>query len=493
MAQLNIDLNRRIGAIDPKIFGSFVEHLGRCVYGGIFDPQSELADSRGFRRDVLAAVQALRIPLIRYPGGNFVSGYHWLDGVGPVEERPKRLELAWHSLETNQFGTNEFIEFCRAVGSEPYICANLGSGTMDEAAAWVEYCNGKEDTPYANLRRKHGYEKPHNVRYWGLGNELYGSWQIGHKEATEYAKVALEFAKVMKWTDPTIRLIGCGAMHVDWDWELLKRCGQHLDYIAAHFYFAPRPGQDSHYSLCSQVDYVEEYIHVLWQLIQAARRTFGWRHSIRIAVDEWNVWYRAKAKASDGSFPVAPPLLEEVYDLTDALTVGAFLNMMQRNCHAIGIGCLAQLVNVIAPIITRSDGLFRQTIYYPLLASALMRGEIALQTHLECDTFPSPHTLRGCTPFLDVCATMSEKRRKLFISVVNFHKEKAERLKLRLQGMSVESEAMQLLITGPSPQATNGFDGENVTLQERRLRKVSTQPVFMIPRHSMCVFAFDIR
>jgi len=492
MAQLNIDIDRRVGAIDPNIFGNFVEHLGRCIYTGIFDPESRLSDTRGFRKDALAAVQLLQIPILRYPGGNFVSGYHWMDGVGPRNDRPNRQDLAWHSLETNQFGTNEFIEFCRATGSEPYICANLGTGSVDEAAGWVEYCNGTQDTPFANLRRKHGYEHPHRVRHWGLGNELYGSWQIGHKDAADYAKTAFEFAKVMKWTDPTIKLVGFGAMNVDWDWKLLKTCGERLDYIAAHFYMRPVPQQDSHYSLCAQVGCVEEYIRVLWQLIQAARRTLKLRHPIRIAVDEWNVWYRERGRASDGSFPIAPPLLEEVYDLTDALAVGAFLNMMQRNCYAVGIGCLAQLVNVIAPILTSSDGMFRQTIYYPLLAAAMMRGEIALQTHLECDTFPSPHTLSGSTPYLDVCTTLSAARHKLYISVVNFNKDKSEKLKLSLTGLKVGTEATLATITGESPEVTNGYNREAVSLRKRMLRKVSSDATLAIPKHAMCIYEFDI-
>jgi len=197
MAVVKIDLDRRIGAIDRKIYGMFVEHLGRCIYGGMYDPGSPLSDARGFRRDVLEAVRNLQVPILRYPGGNFVSAYHWLDGVGPKEKRPPRPDPAWKTVESNEFGTNEFIEYCRAVDTEPYFCANLGSGTMDEAAAWVEYCNREVGTSYANLRAEHGFEKPHGVTYWGLGNEIYGDWQIGHKTAEDYAKFARECAKLM--------------------------------------------------------------------------------------------------------------------------------------------------------------------------------------------------------------------------------------------------------------------------------------------------------
>ncbi len=441
---------------------------------------------------MLEAVKALQVPILRYPGGNFVSGYHWMDGVGSKESRPKRQELAWHSLETNQFGTNEFIEYCRLVKTEPYLCANLGNGTIDEAAAWVEYCNGREDTEYANLRRKHGYAKPHNVQYWGLGNELYGSWQIGHKSAQDYAKVALEFAKVMKWTDPGIKLVACGGQHVEWDWELLKTCGGIADYVSAHFYFGPTKGEDPHYSLCAAPAQVEEYVGVLWQLIQAAKRQFGWKHPIQIALDEWNVWYRRRGRPSDGTFPVAPPLLEEVYDLTDALAVGAFLNMLQRNCAAVGIGCMAQLVNVIAPIMTGPKGMFRQTIYYPLLVATTLSGEVCLDACVECDEFSTTRTMSRQAPYLDVSATFSPRKKKLYLSVVNFHKEQSAKVKLRLTDFHVGAEGVHHLITGDAPKVTNGFAGERVTLKSRRIRSMRDGCSLNVPKHSMSVYELDL-
>src|SRR5438552_17209128 len=209
-AHVKIDTERAIGDIDPKSYGNFIEHLGRCIYGGVFEEGSPLSDANGFRRDVLDAVRPLRVPILRWPGGNFVSGYHWLDGVGPVADRPRRSDLAWFAEESNRFGTNQFIEYCRLLGTEPYICVNMGSGTMDEAQAWVEYCNGTGNTSWANLRRQHGHPEPYRVRYWGLGNEMYGGWQIGNMNAHDYVKKARAFAMVMKRTDPSIQLIGCG-------------------------------------------------------------------------------------------------------------------------------------------------------------------------------------------------------------------------------------------------------------------------------------------
>jgi alpha-N-arabinofuranosidase len=245
MAVVKVDLDRRLGVVDRKVYGMFIEHLGRCIYGGIYEPSSPLSDANGFREDVLKAAKGLRPPILRWPGGSFVSGYHWLDGVGPKDKRPVRRELAWNAVETNQFGTNEFIQYCRALDTEPYICANLGSGTMDEVAAWVEYCNGEAGTSHAALRAEHGFTHPHDVTYWGLGNEMYGDWQIGHKNAEDYAKLARQCAKVMKAVDSRIKLVLCGGQELDWDREVLGKCADVVDYISYHCYWGggarPRP------------------------------------------------------------------------------------------------------------------------------------------------------------------------------------------------------------------------------------------------------------
>jgi len=253
MARVKIDLDRKLGQIDRKIYGMFIEHLGRCIYGGIYDPSSPLSDANGIRRDVLEAARGLQPSILRWPGGNFASGYHWEDGVGPKKQRPIRAELAWHTIETNQFGTNEFIEYCRALQTEPYICANLGSGTMDEAAAWVMYCNRDDGTSYARLRAEHGFEKPHRVIYWGLGNEMYGDWQIGHKTAPDYAKFARQCAQMMRAADPEIKLVLCGGQNPDWDRQVLDECADLVDYISYHFYWGATAGEDPHYSKESRI------------------------------------------------------------------------------------------------------------------------------------------------------------------------------------------------------------------------------------------------
>ena len=221
-ARIKLDFDRQIGTIDRNIYGNFTEHLGRCIYGGIYDEGSPLSDSDGFRKDVLEAARGLHISLLRWPGGNFSSGYNWKDGIGPKDSRPRRWDTAWQAEESNRFGTDEFLAYARKVGAEPYLCVNMGTGTMQDAADWVEYCNGTMNTYWANLRRKNGHPEPYNVKYWGLGNEVYGPWQAGHKTAAEYGALALEFAKMMRWVDPDIKLIACGGNNADWDRQVLQ-------------------------------------------------------------------------------------------------------------------------------------------------------------------------------------------------------------------------------------------------------------------------------
>jgi alpha-N-arabinofuranosidase len=346
-ARLHVDVERKLGKAQPMVFGQFIEHLGRCIYGGVFEPGSRLADEQGFRRDVLDAIRGLRPPVLRWPGGNFASGYHWLDGVGAPAERPTRLDRTWRKTESNVLGTDEFIRYCRLLESEPYLCVNMGSGDVDEAAAWVEYCNGAAGTHYADLRVRNGSDEPFGVRYWGLGNEAFGFWQIGQMSANEYALRAREFGKIMRLTDPNISLIACGAHEPEWDWELVKTAGRYVDYVSVHSYFRPE-SSDPYYSLMARPTVEEEYIRDLHHLIRAARRQYGIMRPISIAFDEWNVWYRTFADALQPD-----PRLEEAYSLGDALCV-LFPQCVRRSCDAIGMG---RSVGHIGSILTSPDGL----------------------------------------------------------------------------------------------------------------------------------------
>ncbi|MCD6288877.1 MAG: alpha-N-arabinofuranosidase [Anaerolineae bacterium] len=480
VARIKIDIDRRLGRIDPLIYGQFVEHLGRCIYGGIYEEDSPLSDERGFRLDVLEAAKGLHPTILRWPGGNFVSGYHWEDGIGPKDQRPRRLELAWHAEESNRFGTDEFIEYCRALGAEPYICINLGTGTLNEARNWVEYCNGTGDTYYANLRRRNGHPEPYNVKYWGLGNEMYGHWQMGHKPAEEYARYAREAAKLMKRVDPSIKLISCGWDGLsDWDRIVLEVLAPYVDYHSIHLY----TGSSDYYTNVFQPHHAGRMIEACQALIETIRYRQGIEHPIRIAFDEWNVWFRARGEQG----------LEERYTLADALAVSAYLNEFQRHPQAVGMANLAQMVNVIAPIFTQPDGLFRQAIYYPLMLYAEHSQSIALDAWVACDTFvfseePEDKRLRGLGPFpyLDVSATLSEAGTLLTLAVINRHRDQAMPTEIDLGGWEPTGPAAIYMINADDANAINDFGVERVGITEGQA-EVAKRFTYEFPAHSLAV------
>ncbi len=366
-SKLLIERDRSIGDIDPHIFGGFLEHMGRAIYQGIYEPNSSFANEHGYRKDVMAALKELAPTMIRYPGGNFLSGYHWLDGVGPKEKRPRKRELAWQSIETNQFGLNEFMHYCHEINTEPMLGVNLGTGSIEEAASMVEYCNAPSGSQFADLRQSHGFKKPYAVKKWCLGNEMDGPWQIGHLEADEYGRKAREAAKMMKWQDDSIQLILCGSSNTAvptypaWDRQVLETCWEQVDYLSMHYY-ANNNDNDTPSFLASAVA-LEAFVDTLegtLRYVQAQQRS---KHQVYLSWDEWNVWY--KNMETQGNWTEAPHLLEEVYNLEDALVVAQWMNVFLRRCDVIKMACLAQLVNVIAPILTSPQGLLRQTIFYP--------------------------------------------------------------------------------------------------------------------------------
>jgi len=483
MSLIKLDLDRRLGAIDPKLYGMFIEHLGRCIYGGIYEAGSSFSDEHGFRRDVLNAARRLRLPLLRWPGGNFVSGYHWLDGVGPKERRPVRAELAWNAIESNQIGTNEFVHYCRLLDTEPYICVNLGTGAIEEAAAWVEYCNRPVGTSYADLRAEHGFTDPHRVTYWGLGNELYGDWQIGHKTADEHARVARQCAQLMRAVDKDIKLVLCGAQEMEWDRQALLHCADVVDYVSYHFYWAPVPGQDPHYSTLSRPYVSEQYLVFLGELIEHVRQVKGVKHPIGIAVDEWNQW--APGRTHDEH-------LQGKYNLTDALSVAVYLNMMRRHCRTITLATLAQMVNVIAPIFTSPEGMFLQTIYFPLQLAVEKTGPVALDAHVECDTYAAEYSGLRAVPYLDALASLDETRRKLYVSLVNLHKDEAQQVDLRLCDADLAGSGLAHVVTGESPETRNDFGSENVKIRTEAVSGISKAFRYRLPAHSHVVLECDL-
>ena len=393
-ARVIADRDFIIDELDRRVFGSFVEHLGRCIYGGLYEPGHPTADAEGFRGDVLELARELGVTIMRWPGGNFVSGYNWRDGVGPREQRPARLDLAWFSTEPNQFGTNEFVSWCRKAGVEPMMAINLGTAGPDEARQLVEYCNHPGGTEYSDLRIAHGYKDPHGIKFWCLGNEMDGPWQICHKNSQEYGRAALEAAKVMRWTSPGLTLAACGSSYRemptygDWEHEVLDHCFDAVDFISLHQYFHNR--EDDIGKFFTHVDKLDNFITEVSAIADAvaARRRSGKR--IMLSMDEWNVWYKARTPAdlAQPGWPKAPKLLEEVYNFEDALVVGGALITLINHADRVKSACLAQLVNVIGAIMTETGGpAWRQTIFHPFSqASRLARGNV-LRLVTECGTF----------------------------------------------------------------------------------------------------------
>jgi len=376
-----IDRDFIIGQVDKRLYGSFIEHLGRAVYHGIYEPEHPTADENGFRQDVIDLVKELDVPIIRYPGGNFVSGYNWEDGVGPKNKRPKRLELAWFLTETNEFGTNEFAEWCKKVDSEVMMAVNLGTKGPDEARALVEYCNHPGGSYWSDLRKEHGYPDPHNIKVWCLGNEMDGPWQIGHKTATEYGRIACESAKVMKGTDPSIELVACGSSgrfmstYPAWEAEVLEHTYEHVDYISLHTYIG-NTDNDLAGFLAAPIG-MGAFIDTVSAACDYVKAKTRSKKTMQLSSDEWNVWYHGATQPQE-RWSVAPPVVEDIYNMADALVVGGMLIELMNHADRVKMACLAQLVNVIAPIMTVNGGVaWKQTIFYPYLhASKYGRGTV---------------------------------------------------------------------------------------------------------------------
>jgi alpha-N-arabinofuranosidase len=491
-ARIKIDPTRRLGKIDRRVYGNFTEHLGRCIYGGIYEPGSSLSDENGFRRDVLEAVRALQIPLLRWPGGNFASGYHWMDGIGPQADRPCRRELSWGAEEPNTFGTHEFMTLCRVLNTEPYLCVNLGTGSIDEAGAWVEYCNSTGSTSYANLRRKNGAEQPFGVKLWGLGNEMYGHWQIGAKTADEYCRAAIECAKVMKWVDPTIELVSCGWDGLsDWDFQVMEALAPHVAYHSIHLY----TGSPSYYPNVFAPHQAERALRSMRGAIEKVRYRQPDRKPIRIAYDEWNVWYRNMQ---------AP--LEEIYDLSDALAIATYLNIFQRNCDLVAIANLAQLVNVIAPIFTDPNGLFLQTIYHPLRLYAQHSGAYALDAFVDCDGHAlsreeENNTLWGtCVwdmgpfPWLDVSATGDESGHEITLAVVNRSQDMDIETSIRTAEGTWDTRLTAFEVNGADVHATNSFQvPQAVDTTEKLITAAEgSELTYTFPAHSLTICKLSV-
>jgi alpha-N-arabinofuranosidase len=453
----------RVGEVDPRIFGGFLEHMGRAVYQGVYDPSSAQADAEGFRKDVLAALEPLSMTVMRYPGGNFVSGYHWEDGVGPRDDRPTVRELAWQSIEPNQFGTDEFISLSRKMGWTPMLAVNLGTGSPEEARNWVEYCNGEVGTRYADLRAANGSREPHGVKLWCLGNEMDGPWQLGQVPADQYALRAEQAGKLMKAIDPSIELVACGSCgilmptYLEWDRVALEYLGDLADYVSLHRYVENRADDTADFlAVTNSIDQQIEEMDAVCRFVQGKRRSPKRPY---LCFDEWNVWYKTfnrEGMDPEGGFP--RHLIEEIYNLEDALVAAGFLNSFIRHADCVKIANIAQIVNVIAPILTRGDEVLIQSIYYPFEMFSRRREGVALRPAVQGPSYQGSR--HGEVHYLDCSAILGGSRLQVFAT--NRSQDEEMDLTVEVADRSIDALQSAELLTGPDAKAANSFDAPEV-------------------------------
>lgn len=422
-ASMILDKDFKVGEVDKRIYGSFIEHLGRAVYGGIYEPGHPTADKQGFRKDVMELVKELNVPIVRYPGGNFVSGYKWEDGVGPVAERPRRTELAWATIETNEVGTNEFADWAKQANTEVMMAVNLGTRGMDAARELVEYCNHPGGSKLSDLRKSHGYADPHNFKVWCLGNEMDGPWQIGNKTAEEYGRLACETAKVMKLVDPTIELVACGSSFsgmptfAQWEATVLEHTYDHVDYISLHQYYGNQENNTANFlAKTMDMDAFIKSVIATADYVKAKKKS---KKTINLSFDEWNVWYHSNEQDRKiERWSIAPPQLEDVYNFEDALLVGGMLITFLKHADRVKMACLAQLVNVIAPIMTSNGGgAWRQTIFYPFMHVSTFGRGVALNPVISTPKYDTKDF--NDVPVLESAAVYNEEKEELTIFAIN--------------------------------------------------------------------------
>ena len=470
-AKITLAGELKIGEIDRRVFGSFIEHLGRAVYGGIYEPGHPMADENGLRTDVIKMINELDVPIVRYPGGNFVSGYNWEDGVGPLELRPPRLELAWGVTEPNKFGTNEFMQWCKKAKTSPMMAVNLGTRGPDEARALVEYCNHKSNSKYSDMRIAHGFKEPWDVKLWCLGNEMDGPWQMCAKTAEEYGKVANEAAKMMKWVDGSIETVLCGSssryMNTfgEWEQKTLEIAYDNVDYVSLHQYF-DNHRKDTASFLAKNLD-LDDFIYsviCICDYVKAKKRT---KKQINLSFDEWNVWYHSNGEHVE-RWSTAPNQLEDIYNFEDALVAACMLITLLRHADRVKIACLAQLVNVIAPIFTKTGGgAFRQTIFYPFQAMSKYARGNALKPIIDCPKYDCKDFTD--VPYLESVASYDEENEEVALFVVNRSMEENVQLDISLLGFEGYKVVSFESMDGYKVYQENTFDNETVKMHSNPL------------------------
>jgi alpha-N-arabinofuranosidase len=484
-AALTVDPAFRVADVDPRLYGGFVEHMGRCVYTGIYEPGHPTADPDGFRQDVADLVRELGTPLIRYPGGNFVSGYTWEDGIGPVDQRPPRLDLAWRSIEPNHIGVDEFLPWSRSVGSDVMMAVNLGTRGADAARALVEYCNHPSGTAWSDLRRRNGASEPYGVKVWCLGNEMDGPWQIGHKTAREYGQLAAAAGNAMRRVDPGIELVACGSSHSRmptfgrWEATVLEEAYEIVDYISLHSYYEQR-GDDRGSFLATAVG-MDRFIDSVVATCDYARAVGRHTKPMMLAFDEWNVWYQSRFPG-ETNLPVdgpGPRLLEDRYSVVDAVVVGNLLISLLRHADRVRIACIAQLVNVIAPIFTDPGGpAWRQTIFHPFALTA--QHGLGTVLRVEPQTALYETSAQGEVPLLDAAAVLDPETGVVTLFAVNRDQSEPMTVDVDVRAMPRISSGEHVALHDDDPDAVNTADApERVT--PRRLNDLKVDDGYAHP------------
>ena len=506
MYKITINPSRRIGSIDNRIYGHFTEHAFRNINGGMFDPEHGLSTESGLRTDVIDALKEVKVPLLRYPGGNFVSNYHWEDGIGPRNERKKRFDYAWRTVEDNQFGTNEFIQLCRATGAEPYLCCNMGTGTIEEAMNWVEYCNSDRDTHYADLRRRNGFNEPFGVKYWGLGNECYGPWQMGELNATDYAKKALEFGKAIRFADPDAKLVACGfESDPAWNIEVVGALKNLIDSISVHHYSIDWGcfHLNDFYQLMSISEFVNEMIKSLRAVIEGV--TGDIYHPIKISLDEWNMFGWVNERVEDNRF----------YTLENGIVTASILNTLIRNCNVVDMANYSVFVNINGAIQTTDRGIVRRPQFHVFKLFTHHMGNVLVDSEIHSEQFETEMPIdrrvlndyynaaavekggrlrtgietraKRRLNYLDSVSTIDEQQREISISLINKSPENDIQCKIDIMGNWEINQAQWHSIWSQDIKDFNTGDTETVGIETTGLSNPNGYQQVTIPRHSINV------
>lgn len=486
--------NFEISKIDERIYGSFIEHMGRAVYTGIYEPNHPTADEQGFRADVISAIKDLNVPIVRYPGGNFLSGYDWKDGIGPKENRPTRLDYAWFSIESNHFGIDEFADWAKKANTEGMIAVNLGTGTPQEAGYLAEYCNIEKGTYWSDKRREYGHKKPHNFKVWCLGNEMDGPWQTCQLTAEDYAKKAKETAKILKWVDPEIEVVACGSSSKEmptfpqWDLTVLDTCYDYIDYISLHRYYEYNGNIPDFLGAYYDLD---DFINTVKSARNFAKAKNRSKKDVYLSLDEWNVW---NIKDMDTKrWQEAPAIAEDVYTLLDTLVVGGLLCTIVNNSDSVKMACLAQLVNALSPIHTAENGdVLLHGTYYPFMqVSNFGRGKV-YQNFVKCDNVSTEKY--GEIPEIASLTTYDEEKKQLAFFALNINESEDVTFDLNFSEFGNLKMKDYQVIKGDDLFATNTFENPNTIVPQKQIidEKLGTEFNIVLPKLSWNMFLFDV-